>query len=174
MKTLCFWCGFDSPDVKRKAGIEMDVDQSFIKLKLVKTLESIETNRSFDLSKVSLDTTFSRLSLKFLSTSSVWKFKNTDVIVTIIMHSLYDTLITRCYINIQLSLCVILITYGSFVSAWWCIKSEICTLIHKGWTLIWASKFINSLEYLLLWSQGQKQVEGWLLLLSVCRMTHPQ
>lgn len=80
VKTLCFWCGFDSPDVKRKAGIEMDVDQSFIKSKLVKTLESIESNRSFDLSKVSLDTTFS--GLKFLSTYSVLKFKNTDVIVT--------------------------------------------------------------------------------------------
>lgn len=73
VKTLCFWCGFDSPDVKRKAGIEMDVDQSFIKSKLVKTLESIESNRSFDLSKVSLDTTFS--GLKFLSTYSVLKFK---------------------------------------------------------------------------------------------------
>lgn len=80
VKTLCFWCGFDSPDVKRKAGIEMDVDQSFIKSKLVKTLESIESNRSFDLSKVSLDTTFS--GLKFLSTYSVLKLKNTDVIVT--------------------------------------------------------------------------------------------
>lgn len=80
VKTLCFWCGFDSPDVKRKAGIEMDVDQSFIKSKLVKTLESIESNRSFGLSKVSLDTTFS--GLKFLSTYSVLKFKNTDVIVT--------------------------------------------------------------------------------------------
>lgn len=80
VKTLCFWCGFDSPDVKRKAGIEMDVDQSFIKSKLVKTLESIESNRSFDLSKVSLDTTFS--GLKFLSTYSVLKLKNTNVIVT--------------------------------------------------------------------------------------------
>lgn len=80
--TLCFWCGFDSPDVKKKAGIEMDVDQSFIKSKLVKTLESIESNRSFDLSKVSLDTKFFRL--KFLSTSSVYKFKNTDVIVTVL------------------------------------------------------------------------------------------
>lgn len=80
VKTLCFWCGFDSPDVKRKAGIEMDVDQSFIKSKLVKTLESIESNRTFDLSKVSLDTTFS--GLKFLSTYSVLKLKNTDVIVT--------------------------------------------------------------------------------------------
>lgn len=78
VKTLCFWCGFDSPDVKRKAGIEMDVDQSFIKSKLVKTLESIESNRSFDLSKVSLDTTFS--GLNFLSTYSV--LKNTNVIVT--------------------------------------------------------------------------------------------
>lgn len=82
VKTLCFWCGFDSPDVKRKAGIEMDVDQSFIKSKLVKTLESIESNRSFDLSKVSLDTTFS--GLKFLSTYSVLKLKNTNVIVTIL------------------------------------------------------------------------------------------
>lgn len=80
VKTLCFWCGFDSPDVKRKAGIEMDVDQSFIKSKLVKTLESIESNRSFDLSKVSLDTTFS--GLKFLSTYSVLKLKNTNGIVT--------------------------------------------------------------------------------------------
>lgn len=80
VKTLCFWCGFDSPDVKRKAGIEMDVDQSFIKSKLIKTLESIESNRSFDLSKVSLDTTFS--GLKSLSTYSVLKLKNTDVIVT--------------------------------------------------------------------------------------------
>lgn len=80
VKTLCFWCGFDSPDVKRKAGIEMDVDQSFIKSKLIKTLESIESNRSFDLSKVSLDTTFS--GLKFLSTYSVLKLKNTNVIVT--------------------------------------------------------------------------------------------
>lgn len=114
VRTLCFWCGFDSPDVKKKAGIEMDVDQSFIKSKLVKTLESIESNRSFDLSKVSLDTKFSRL--KFLSTSSVYKFKNTDVIVTIIINSLYDTLITRYYNNIQLSLCVMLITHGSFSS----------------------------------------------------------
>lgn len=64
VRTLCFWCGFDSPDVKKKAGIEMDVDQSFIKSKLVKTLESIESNRSFDLSKVSLVITF--FGLKFL------------------------------------------------------------------------------------------------------------
>lgn len=87
VKTLCFWCGFDSPDVKRKAGIEMDVDQSFIKSKLVKTLESIESNRSFDLSKVSLDTTFS--GLKFLSTYSVLKLKNTNVIVTTLYRYMY-------------------------------------------------------------------------------------
>lgn len=71
VRTLCFWCGFDSPDVKRKASIEMDVDQSFIKSKLVKTLESIESNRSFDLSKVSLVTIC--FGFKFLSTSCVLK-----------------------------------------------------------------------------------------------------
>lgn len=59
------------------------------------------------------------------------------------MHSYNDTLITRCSKNIQLYLyvlCVILITKGTFVSTLWCNKSEICTLIHKDWTLMWASK----------------------------------
>lgn len=50
------------------------------------------------------------------------------------MHSYNDTLITRCSKNIQLSLCIV--TTGTFVSTLRCNKSEICTLIHKEWTLM--------------------------------------
>ena len=54
-RTLCIWCGVDSPVHRRKLGIEMDVDQSFIKSKLVKVLEKLESHKGFDLSLVSTE-----------------------------------------------------------------------------------------------------------------------
>ncbi|XP_048753406.2 serine-protein kinase ATM-like isoform X2 [Ostrea edulis] len=62
IKTLCFWCGFDNPEHRRKASIKMDVDQSFIKAKLVKWMESVDVHKSFSLVQL-------RVMIKILSSS---------------------------------------------------------------------------------------------------------
>jgi hypothetical protein len=52
-RTVCLWCGFDSPEHRREAGVKMDVDQSCIKAKLVKGMESVDPHKAFSLVQVS-------------------------------------------------------------------------------------------------------------------------